>query len=839
MRRWWLAELVRRSRVEWAIALLLALSLAGVWTLTLSVVTHVQHQGVAGAAAEVRGFAQILAREWGTRLQRIAWLQDLAGPISEDVVAGRPPPPRALAALRAAIAASAPGVVQVSAMDAAGNVIWSNLPMPPERVNLAQREHYLAIARDGHDSFIGRPVKGAVSGRWTIQFSRAVRGPDRELLAIDVVSVDMDILKPLAAALNEVGKGVVSVVRADGVIMARSQDPGIGDFIPLFRTVATTILRNGATDARLVSPVDGVARFYSGRRIGESEMVLLAGLDEAVRLASVRAFSADIRRSAAIVSLVLIALAATLETGVIRSRNLAKTRERLEEIARREALLRQIAEQATDMIGVLDAGLRTIYVNQASRWILGVPPEALIGQRFGHQVEALDEEVLQATLDRLVGEGGAQRVTVRVRHATDGTRWVESEIVATEAPDSNAAGTRRYIAITRDVTARMQIEDDLRQAQRQVEGLLRLGPGLLYRLTLTPDGNTLRSFPAANKPLLDYSWAEAEQPGHLEGLLCTADAGRLRVAIGRCVADAHAVVEYEVCGRSGTPRRFRDEMRTAGWEGGRAIIVGYLTDITEEHQTRLRLQQAERLANLGNLTAGIAHEISQPLAVIGIAADNGRNLLERGNAAGVAGKLERIKLQVARIRDVIAHVRQLGRDDGADAAPVVLAEVVRNALAQAESRLQANGVRCDVDLPPGLPRPLAVGVLLEQVLINLIVNACDAYRDRDEWTAAAGSQRLIRITARHAGEEVVLMVTDEAGGIPEDALPFIFEPFFTTKPAAQGTGLGLAIALATIAKMGGRISASNTDLGAAFEIVLPVRPAGRARRRRVTAATPA
>jgi C4-dicarboxylate-specific signal transduction histidine kinase len=119
-------------------------------------------------------------------------------------------------------------------------------------------------------------------------------------------------------------------------------------------------------------------------------------------------------------------------------------------------------------------------------------------------------------------------------------------------------------------------------------------------------------------------------------------------------------------------------------------------------------------------------------------------------------------------------------------------------------------------LPAALPRVMAVPVLLQQVFVNLVANACDAYETID----ADEADREIAIRAASDSGRVIVHVTDHAGGIPPDVLPRIFEPFFTTKQR-RGTGMGLAVTDGIIRQIGGTIAACNQDGGATFEIGLP------------------
>jgi C4-dicarboxylate-specific signal transduction histidine kinase len=136
------------------------------------------------------------------------------------------------------------------------------------------------------------------------------------------------------------------------------------------------------------------------------------------------------------------------------------------------------------------------------------------------------------------------------------------------------------------------------------------------------------------------------------------------------------------------------------------------------------------------------------------------------------------------------------------------------------SKLLAGSVRLQPDLPEGLPPVLGKAVPLEQVIMNLISNACDAYVGLRE--PVPTERRVISVTAHVDADWVTIQVQDAAGGIPGEVLPRIFEPFFTTKPVGQGTGLGLSISYGIITDMGGTITAENHADGCLLRILLPV-----------------
>jgi C4-dicarboxylate-specific signal transduction histidine kinase len=234
------------------------------------------------------------------------------------------------------------------------------------------------------------------------------------------------------------------------------------------------------------------------------------------------------------------------------------------------------------------------------------------------------------------------------------------------------------------------------------------------------------------------------------------------------------------------------------------------------------MHQLEKLALLGEVATGIAHEINQPLAAIAMAAQNGTRALgtEPPRLARAGEKFTLIQAQAERINAVITHIRAFGRTGDGQAGPVDVACVIADTASLLVGRLRQDQVVLATQVAEDLPRVIGVAVMLEQVVMNLIVNAVDAYRARPDL-----AERRIEVRAAVVEGALRIEVADQAGGIAANLLSRIFDPFFTTKPVGAGTGLGLSISMATVAAMGGRLGARNVGGGACFEIVLPL-PAG-------------
>ncbi|WP_246221724.1 sensor histidine kinase [Marichromatium bheemlicum] len=229
-------------------------------------------------------------------------------------------------------------------------------------------------------------------------------------------------------------------------------------------------------------------------------------------------------------------------------------------------------------------------------------------------------------------------------------------------------------------------------------------------------------------------------------------------------------------------------------------------------ETQQALIQSAKLATLGQMSASINHELNQPLAAIRTYADNGRLLLAKGRHPEVEANLGQILALTERMAKIGSQFKLFARKTSGELTPLPLAAVIEGATRIITPML----ARCHGELVAHVPEHLQVranDVLLQQVIVNLLGNACQAI--------AEAEQRRIEIDARREGDTVVTWVRDTGPGIPESDLAVIFEPFFTTKAAGDGLGLGLAISSRITTEMGGALVAKPAPEGACFELRLP------------------
>jgi two-component system NtrC family sensor kinase len=245
----------------------------------------------------------------------------------------------------------------------------------------------------------------------------------------------------------------------------------------------------------------------------------------------------------------------------------------------------------------------------------------------------------------------------------------------------------------------------------------------------------------------------------------------------------------------------------------RVIVV--VRDVTEERWLEASLIQSEKLAAVGRLAAGVAHEINNPLTVI---LANTQILREEiATTHPYYGSIELISRASERTSRVVRNLLDFSRAEQFEFVPTDLNRSLEDAVSLVGSQVRKANIEIVTDLAPGLPPIWASPDHLHVVWLNLLLNARDAIVEADREGA-------IRVSSRRDGERVVVHVRDNGVGMPLHMLGRIFDPFFTTKPPGQGTGLGLFTCYRTVQRHGGEINVdSQAGEGTSFEIWLPIR----------------
>lgn len=251
--------------------------------------------------------------------------------------------------------------------------------------------------------------------------------------------------------------------------------------------------------------------------------------------------------------------------------------------------------------------------------------------------------------------------------------------------------------------------------------------------------------------------------------------------------------------------------------GSDGRCVGWLEiyhDVTGNRQIQTKLLQTEKMAALGQLVSGIAHELNNPLtAIMGYA----QLLLGHSLRPAQLAEAGRVFHEAERARRIVKNLLYFARENKPERSRVDLNEIVARTLALRSYELKVENILVECDLAPGLPQSMADPYQLQQVILNLLVNAEQALLQ------GKGQGRVLIRTRSLLGNRIGLEVSDDGPGIPPESISRIFDPFFTTKPSGVGTGLGLSIVYGIVHQHGGEVAVENLlGGGARFTVEFPV-----------------
>jgi histidine kinase len=261
---------------------------------------------------------------------------------------------------------------------------------------------------------------------------------------------------------------------------------------------------------------------------------------------------------------------------------------------------------------------------------------------------------------------------------------------------------------------------------------------------------------------------------------------------------------------------------------GKDVLLVTTSDITQRLETEQQLIQASKMATLGEMATGVAHELNQPLAVIKTASSYFMKKVSKREKIDdeiLFTMSEEIDSHVDRATRIINHMRQFGRKSDPKLDEIQINDVLEKSFEIFSQQLVVRGIEVDWEIEEELPLIMADAGRLEQVFINLLINARDAIEEKWESNAPQKGDKKITLMSRSEGQRVFVEVRDTGRGVAGSIIDKVFEPFFTTKDAGKGTGLGLSISYRIVHDLGGRIKVvSREGTGARFIITFPAAP---------------
>jgi PAS domain S-box-containing protein len=484
-------------------------------------------------------------------------------------------------------------------------------------------------------------------------------------------------------------------------------------------------------------------------------------------------------------------------------------RRRMEaELAHREAHYRRMMSLAPYTIYALDAEGRITELNPAGEQVLDRPKDEVLGMHFAAVVHPDDLPATAAAFRAVIsGEAASLEMELRVVRPSGEARQLC--ITVTGIPGRRAV--EGVYGIARDVT-------EERERDRQIRLLAAALESLPEGVSISDTENRIVYANTAHGRLLGYDPGAGERrtTDFVDEAVVDAEFPRVRAAL-----EERGTWRGRIpCRRLADGRAVPVEMLVSRVEsdGEPPLLFAVLHDATEELTREQQLRRAERLASLGTLIAGVAHELNNPLSAIkGFA----QLMLMDDRPEEDREALEIMRREAERAAKIVADLRLVARqtqESGADRAPVDLNEVVRHVVKLRRYALTTRNVELREDLSERLPAVLGDRSQLEQVLLNLVVNAEQAL------SGVEGERRLI-LRTRPSGGGVAVHVVDNGPGIRPDHLDRVFDPFWTTKAPGEGTGLGLSLVHSLVAEHGGEVRVdSEPGKGAAFTVTLPRAP---------------
>jgi len=478
------------------------------------------------------------------------------------------------------------------------------------------------------------------------------------------------------------------------------------------------------------------------------------------------------------------------------------------------ALQLQLLESNPDLLAIASPEARFLWVSPSWTTALGWSEQELQETPFLEFVVESDRDRTLAEFECMMREGrDAVQFQNRYRHRDGGHRWLEWNAIVSESGET--------LCVARDVTERKQQEQLERERMRQMamaEDLVGLGSWRVDLKTQTPIWSPKvyeihGRDPETYRPNLE----EAIDAYHVD------DRARVAEFVEQAVAEQQPFEfearivrpggEVRLVRSRGVPEVDADDVVTS--------LFGVFLDITEERRIEESMRRSERMASIGTMAAGIAHEINNPLSyVLGnlqLLHEDLAELADEVGADAVAPLREMLADSTEgamRIRKIVDGVRSFTRVEEADAQAVDANAAVGAAVSFAEHQLK---VRAQLELDLQATRPAWIDeTQLVQVLVNLLVNAAQALPE------GCAAQHTVRVATADDGGFVSIHVADSGPGVPVELRDRIFDPFYTTKPVGAGTGLGLSICHSIIVESGGTIELESSERGASFCIRLPV-----------------
>ncbi|NUQ91982.1 MAG: PAS domain S-box protein [Gemmatimonadaceae bacterium] len=458
-----------------------------------------------------------------------------------------------------------------------------------------------------------------------------------------------------------------------------------------------------------------------------------------------------------------------------------------------------LAAQAPDAILALAGDGRVVKSNPAAAELFGRTAEKLLGASLDDLIES--DEVDLAALD----------ISARKRFDARLTRGRKETLALSVAIGPLRAGAgegmaQGMVVSLRDVTVHRRAVEELTRSEARYRHLFEGASDAIMTFDSLGRFTTVND---AGEQLSGY--AREELIGRFFGPLLAIEAlPRAIIEFRRALSGNVGQFETVIIRKDGE-RRYMTVNYACPQRSREVLCV--IRDATEEKRLQQQLIQSEKMAAIGQLVSGVAHEVNNPLASISAFAQ--LLMADRALRPDQRHSVEVISGEARRAARIVHNLLTFARQHKSEKVLADINKVLEDTLELRGYELNVRGIRVDRDFDVDPPETMIDVYQLQQVLLNLITNAEQAMASVER-----GSHRLT-IRTRTVQDVIRIELEDTGPGIPPESLDVIFNPFFTTKPTGQGTGLGLSISLGIVSEHGGRIWAERAAAGARFCIELP------------------
>ncbi|MDH4269177.1 MAG: PAS domain S-box protein [Dehalococcoidia bacterium] len=490
--------------------------------------------------------------------------------------------------------------------------------------------------------------------------------------------------------------------------------------------------------------------------------------------------------------------------------NITERKQAEEALRRSEERYRTILEEMEDSYFEVDLGGHFTFVNNSVYRNLGYSKKELIGMSYKNFTAEEDIEPVFRVFNEVYQTGTPNKgFPWKVVRKEGIPGFAEASVSLLRDDKGEIIGFR---GVGRDITERKRMEDALQQSEEKYRALF--DSSVIGTIVL--DAKTMKIVMAnqAAAKILDLGSLEQGIGLNPVDFIAPEDKDRILSVIVKEMfeKDLRRTNEFRAVTKNGreiwisaTGARIKHEGRATG-------LISF-TDITEQKRQNERLMMTDRLASIGELAAGAAHELNNPLAgIIGLS----ELLMEKGTPDYIRKDLAMIRDEARRAANVTSNLLTFARKHRPVKQLTQINAIIENVLELRAYAHKSNCIEVERHLAPDLPEIPLDHFQMQQVFLNIIINA-------EYFMIQAHNRGTLTITTRRQNGSVVVSFADNGPGIPQENLGRVFDPFFTTKEAGKGTGLGLSICHGIVAEHGGQIYAtSQPGKGATIFVELPI-----------------